>query len=132
LKIISNLTIPLVYKELEAAMIDEKKVREALKSVLDPELNKNLIELGMIKNIRVEDGKVKLSLALTTLKCPRKGSMVGAIKQVLEKLPEVSSVDVQVTVLSAEERKRLFPKHPIMGIEKVSHTLAVASGKGGV
>ena len=113
-------------------MIDEKIVREALKSVLDPELNKNLIELGMIKNVRIEDGKVKLSLALTTLKCPRKGSMLSAIKQVLEKLPEVSSVDVQLTVLSAEERKRLFPKHPLMGIEKVSHTLAVASGKGGV
>ncbi len=113
-------------------MIDEKRVKEELKSVLDPELKKSLVELGMIRDVKVEDGKVKLSLALTTLKCPRKNSMVGAIKRVVEKLPGVSSVDVQVTVLSAEERKRLFPKHPLMGIEKVSHTLAVASGKGGV
>lgn len=113
-------------------MIDELKVMEALQSVHDPELKKNLVELGMIKDVTIEAGTVKLTLALTSMRCPRKGHMVEEIKQVLGNLPGVSSVDVHLTALSADERKHLFPKHPLVGIEKVGHALAVASGKGGV
>lgn len=113
-------------------MIDEQRVKETLKGVRDPELQKDLVELGMIRNIRIEDGKIRLTLALTTLRCPRKVHMVDKIKQVVGGLPGVSSVDVEITAMSADERNRLFPKHPLVGIEKVGHTLAVASGKGGV
>lgn len=113
-------------------MLDEQRVREALANVLDPELKKNLVDLGMIKKVSIEGGRVAIVLALTTLKCPRKKSMVSEIKQVVGKIPGVSAVDVQITVLSEEERKRLLPRHPLLGIEKVRQTLAVASGKGGV
>jgi ATP-binding protein involved in chromosome partitioning len=113
-------------------MINEQTVMEALKSVQDPELKKSLVELGMIKDITVEEGDIKLTLALTTLRCPLKDRMVDEIKKRLEVLPDVSSVDVQLSTLSPEELRRLFPKHPLVGIEKVRQTLAVASGKGGV
>ncbi|MEA2085025.1 MAG: Mrp/NBP35 family ATP-binding protein [Thermodesulfobacteriota bacterium] len=113
-------------------MIDEQKVRESLQSVREPKLKKNLVELGMIKNVTVEAEKVTLTLALPTLKYPLKGRIVDEIKLVLAGFPGVSSVDVQITALSADERERLFPKPSLPGIQKVSRFLAVASGKGGV
>lgn len=113
-------------------MIDKEKIIAALKDVYDPELKKNLIDLGMIKDIVAEDGKISLTLALTTMKCPMKNQMVKRIKDVLEALPGVASVNIGLTTLKKEELKKLFPKHPLLGIERVAHTLAVASGKGGV
>ena len=64
-------------------MISEQQVREAVKVVQDPELKKSLVDLGMIRNISVEDGRVTLTLALTTSKCPRKEALVNEIKQAL-------------------------------------------------
>ncbi len=114
-------------------MIDKERVRKTLKDVQDPELKKSLVDLGMIRNIKVaDDNKVSLTLALTTLKCPRQAGMVREIKDVLAKKLGVGEVEVAVTALSAEERQRLFPQHPLLGIKKVKNFLAVASGKGGV
>lgn len=113
-------------------MIDEQSVMNALKHVQDPELKKNLVELGMIRNPIIDKGNITLTLALTTLRCPLKKHMIEEIKHVLGELPGVSSVNVQLTKMSDEERKKIFPRHPLAGIEKVSRTVAVASGKGGV
>ncbi len=113
-------------------MIDEQRIRETVKVVQDPELKKSLLELGMIRDISVAGGQVKLTLALTTSKCPKKEAMVAEIRRVLEELPGISRVDVKLTTLNQEELRELFPKHPLVGVEKVRHVLAVASGKGGV
>jgi ATP-binding protein involved in chromosome partitioning len=113
-------------------MLDERKIKETLKVVLDPELRKSLLELGMIRDICVSEGLVSLTLALTTVKCPKKEAIVAEIKRVLEALPDVAGVDVKLTTLSQEELQQLFPKHPLLGLDKVRHVLAVASGKGGV
>ena len=113
-------------------MIDEQKVREMLQGVQEPKLKKNLIELGMIKNISVTAEKIILSLALPTLKYPLKGRLVDEIRRVLAELPDLPVVDVQLTTLSVDERERLYPKPSLKGIEKVDRFLAVASGKGGV
>ncbi|MCD4687715.1 MAG: Mrp/NBP35 family ATP-binding protein [Desulfuromonadaceae bacterium] len=113
-------------------MIDEQLIREMIKDIQDPELKKSLLELGMIRAISVAGDKVKLTLALTTSKCPKKEAMVAEIRRVLEKLPGISRVDVKLTILNQEELRQLFPKHPLVGVEKVRHVLAVASGKGGV
>ncbi|OEU71805.1 MAG: chromosome partitioning protein [Desulfuromonadales bacterium C00003093] len=113
-------------------MLSEQTVRNAVAVVQDPELKKSLLELGMIRDISIEDGRISLTLALTTSKCPKKNAMVEEIKQVLEALPEVANVEVQLTTLSQKELQDLFPQHPLQGVEKVQHVLAVASGKGGV
>lgn len=113
-------------------MIDEQLIRETVKDIQDPELKKSLLELGMIRDISMADGQVTLTLALTTSKCPKKEAMVTEIKRVLEELSGISRVDVKLTTLNQEELRQLFPKHPLVGLEKVRHVLAVASGKGGV
>jgi ATP-binding protein involved in chromosome partitioning len=121
-----------LFTDKENIMISEQTIRKAIAVVQDPELKKGLVELGMIRNIVVEEGRVRLTLALTTSKCPRQQAMVEEIRQALAVLPEVSEVDIEVTTLTREELDKLFPKHPLQGIEKVRHVLAVASGKGGV
>ena len=113
-------------------MLTADTVKEALATIPEPELGKNLVELGMIKDLHVDYGHVSLTLALTTMRCPRKKQMVEQIKKVVGAVPDVVTVDVSVAELSNDERKRLFPKHPLVGIEKIGHILAVASGKGGV
>jgi ATP-binding protein involved in chromosome partitioning len=113
-------------------MIDEQIIRDAVKVVMDPELEKGLLELGMIRDIAVANGLVRLTLALTTSKCPKKDAMVAEIRRVLGNLPGISGVEITLTTLSQEELRQLFPKHPLVGLGKVRHVVAVASGKGGV
>jgi ATP-binding protein involved in chromosome partitioning len=48
-------------------MVTHEQVRKALEQVMDPELNRNVVELGMVRNIEVENNRVRLTLALTTL-----------------------------------------------------------------
>ncbi|OPY89908.1 MAG: Septum site-determining protein MinD [Syntrophus sp. PtaU1.Bin208] len=112
--------------------MDERKIRQAVKVVLDPELKKSLLDLGMIRDISVDKGQVSLTLALTTIKCPRRDALVEEIKGVLGNLPDVTGVNIKLSTLNREELAKLFPKHPLAGLEKVHHVLAVASGKGGV
>jgi ATP-binding protein involved in chromosome partitioning len=113
-------------------MMDEKQIRDALQAVLHPKLKKSLIDIGMIRNISIQDGVVTLTLALKSERSPLKKVLIGEIEKVLGALPEVSSVQVEVVALSREEFEHLFPAAPLKGIEKVKHFLAVASGKGGV
>jgi ATP-binding protein involved in chromosome partitioning len=113
-------------------MIDEQTIRDTVKVVMDPELNKSLLEFGMIREISVESGFVRLTLALTTSQCPKKDTMVAEVSRVLENLPGVSGVDIKLTTLSQKELQQLYPKHPLVGLGKVRHVVAVASGKGGV
>lgn len=113
-------------------MIQEAAVREALKKVLDPELKKSLVDLQMVRDIQVGEDSVRVTLALTTLGCPMKKRIVQDVKEAVLQVAGVGSVEVELTVMSREELVRLFPKHPLKGIDKVSQFIAVASGKGGV
>ncbi|MBW2647177.1 MAG: Mrp/NBP35 family ATP-binding protein [Deltaproteobacteria bacterium] len=113
-------------------MVTKQKIKEALKRVKDPELNKSIIDLQMVKDIHIDDGQVRLTVALTTLRCPMKQKIVADVKQAIEEISGVSGAEVELTAMSREELSRIFPKHPLMGIKKVKHFIAVASGKGGV
>lgn len=113
-------------------MVTEQEIRRVLGEVMDPGLKKSLLELGMVKDIRIEKDQVRLTLALTTLRCPMKKKIVEDVKRAVESLSGVSGVEVELTAMSKEERTRLVPKHPLMGIQKVKNFIAVASGKGGV
>jgi len=113
-------------------MVDQKIILDALKGVMHPKLRKPLIDLGLIRNISVAGENVSLTLALKSSRGPLKERFVREIKQTVAVIPGVSQVEVDVTTLSPEEIKELFPKVPLKGIEKVRHFIAVASGKGGV
>lgn len=113
-------------------MLNTQTVLDAVKGVMDPELKKGLLELGMIRDVYVENGLVRLTLALTTSTCPKKDVMIAEIRRVIGEVPGVKGVEVTLATLSTDELQRLFPKHPLVGLDKVRHVVAVASGKGGV
>ncbi|HUJ30735.1 MAG TPA: Mrp/NBP35 family ATP-binding protein [Candidatus Acidoferrum sp.] len=107
---------------------NEAAVMEALRRVMDPELHKDIVTLGMAKNVQVDDGKVSLLVTLTTPACPLRETIEKDVRAALAKVPGVSSVEVKFDA-SVPEGKRMQDKAPIPGVKNL---VAVASGKGGV
>src|SRR5208337_1886777 len=107
---------------------NEEAVIEALRAVIDPELHKDIVTLGMAKNIHVSDGHVSLLVTLTTPACPLRETIEKDVRAALAKLPGVNSVELKFDA-SVPEGRRLEGKAPIPGVKNL---IAVASGKGGV
>ena len=109
-------------------MLDTKSILEVLKPVQDPELQKSLVELNMIRNIKVEEKKVSFTLVLTTPACPLREFIVEDCQKAVKQLPEVEEVEVDVTA-ETPQQKSLPNQQSIAGIKNI---LAISSGKGGV
>jgi Mrp family chromosome partitioning ATPase len=116
----------------------EAEIRKALEGVDDPELHRSLIELGMVRQVRVDQGRVDITLALTTMGCPLKDQIVGEVKAAVGALDGVQAVEVELTEMTDEERRRIgigVPKEDKGAVEdlnQIRRVIAVMSGKGGV
>jgi Mrp family chromosome partitioning ATPase len=121
-------------------MTDKAQVLQALEGVDDPELRKSLVELGMVQDVSVAGGQVSFTLALTTMACPLKDSIVADARQAVLALDGVEEVEVALREMTQEEKDRTWPKEQRQGQEPgvaahlnhVKRVLAVMSGKGGV
>ncbi|NJL35633.1 MAG: Mrp/NBP35 family ATP-binding protein [Leptolyngbyaceae cyanobacterium SM1_4_3] len=108
--------------------LDTGAVLEVLRPVQDPELCKSLVELNMIRNIKIDEGNVSFTLVLTTPACPLRQFIVEECEQAIKTLPGVSNISVEVTAETPQQKS--LPDRT--GIEGVKNILAVSSGKGGV
>ena len=117
-------------------MTTAEKVRQALTEVMDPELHRNIVELGMVRDVEIEDSRVRFTLALTTLACPLKDRITGNARQALLALDGVEKVDIALAEMTAEERQQITPEGDYSGqaaqLNRIKHVIAVMSGKGGV
>lgn len=77
--------------------VTEKDVRKALKNVKDPELGLDLVVLGLIYEIEIDDTAVKATMSLTSPMCPVAGQIVEDVKQTIEGMDGVESVEVELT-----------------------------------
>jgi len=110
-------------------------VMNALRTVNDPDLRKDLVTLNMIRDLKVtDDGKVSLRVVLTTPACPLKEKIKSDVIAAVKSVAGVTTIDV---IMDAEVRKSgansgagAVAKE--MGIPGVTHIIAVSSGKGGV
>jgi len=109
-------------------MASEAAVMDALRGVIDPELHKDLVTLGMVQNVQVSDGAVSLGVTLTTYGSPLKGTIEKDSRAARAKVPGVTAVEVKFDV-SVPQGKRMQDKAAIEGVKNL---VAVASGKGGV
>ena len=114
-----------------------ERIMQALAGVMDPELKRSLVELGMVRDVRVQDGRVSFTLALTTLECPRKDEVMTQAKAAVLALDGVEEVAVDLAEMSAEERQRIGLGQEQQGgtaepFNDIRRVIAVMSGKGGV
>jgi ATP-binding protein involved in chromosome partitioning len=109
-------------------MLDTKSILEVLRPVQDPELQKSLVDLNMIRNVQVDGGKVSFTLVLTTPACPLREFIVEDCQKAVRELPGVESVEVEVTA-ETPQQKSLPDRQSVPGIKNI---IAVSSGKGGV
>jgi len=107
--------------------ITKEQVLEALKNVEDPDLKKDLVTLGMIKDLEVEGKNVSFTVVLTTPACPMKELIHKAcVNSILHFIDEEAIVNVKMTA-DVSSRKSSGPMLP-----NVKNIIGVASGKGGV
>lgn len=77
-------------------MPDKEKIIEALKEVYDPEIPINIVDLGLIYGVEIQDGKVKIKMTLTAPGCPLAASIAEAVKYRVMDVEGVESVDVEL------------------------------------
>ena len=107
--------------------ITREAVLRALGTVQDPELHRDLVSLGMVEDLQVEDSRVSFNLVLTTPACPLKSQIESEARQAVMAIPGVK--EVQVKLSSRVPAGRAREKATIPGVRNV---IAVGSGKGGV
>lgn len=108
--------------------IDEAKVLQALKAVRDPDLHRDIVELGFVKNLKIDAGKVAFDVELTTPACPVKEDLKRQCIEFVSQLPGVQNVEVTMTAQPVKAVGGKRTEH----LQQVRHIVAVASGKGGV
>jgi len=119
-------------------MTTVEQVRQALEGVMDPELGRSVLELGMVREVIVEGQSVRLTLALTTLACPLKDKITHDARQAILALEGVQQVDVHLAEMTVQEKQRASSsaggqqKGQALHLNHVQHVIAVMSGKGGV
>jgi ATP-binding protein involved in chromosome partitioning len=109
-------------------VLSSEGVLEALRSVQDPELHRDLVSLGMTKDIDVRDGVVSLTVTLTTPACPLRESIQKDIRDAIAKLGGAREVRIRFDA-DVPAGRAVADTPPIPGVKNI---IAVASGKGGV
>ncbi|MBI5706329.1 MAG: Mrp/NBP35 family ATP-binding protein [Armatimonadetes bacterium] len=102
-------------------------VLNALRAVMDPDLHRDIVSLGFVKDLSVDGGNVVFKIELTTPACPVKDLLKEQAEDVVRALPGVASVEIEMT---AQVRKHEVRKEDL--IPGVKNCVAIASGKGGV
>jgi ATP-binding protein involved in chromosome partitioning len=116
-----------------------EQIRDALRQVIDPELRKDIVSLGMVRSIdQPEPGRVDVLVSLTTPGCPIRNHFQQAVAQNVSALEGVSHVNVGFDVLSDQEKQSLAQRLgrqaglPEGALARVKNVICVGSGKGGV
>ena len=89
--------------------VTEKMVRDALKKVKDPELNLDLVTLGLVYDIQVEESAVKAIISLTTPMCPVADQIVDQARLAIAKVDGVEKAEVQLTFDPPWTPERISP-----------------------
>ena len=106
----------------------EKAVLDALRTVKDPDLHKDIVTLNFVKDLKIDDGIVSFTIELTTPACPVKKDMEQWAREAVLKVRGVREVKIQMTSV-VTRGTTAAGKQSIDGVKNI---IAVGSGKGGV
>jgi ATP-binding protein involved in chromosome partitioning len=114
-------------------------VLKALEQVIDPELQRPVTELDMVRDVEIDGGIVSLTIVLTVAGCPLRDSFERQVEQALADIPGIRGVSLSFAVMTPEERQALTTKlrggvdrDTVIKLPRDCRVIAVASGKGGV
>jgi ATP-binding protein involved in chromosome partitioning len=111
------------------AMVTEAAILEALRAVKDPDLHKDIVTLGFVKDLRIDAARVAFSIQLTTPACPVKDQLKAQAEAAVRQLPGVAEVVVEMT---SQVRAAVNPEQGRAPLPGVKNIIAVGAGKGGV
>lgn len=116
-----------------------EEVRSALADVVDPELHESIVELGMVRAVEVDGGRVRVEVALTIPGCPLRDQLRSDVERRAAAVPGVEQVEVRTGVMSPEERAQLMSRarrsaqrRLAVDLPSSTRVLGIVSGKGGV
>jgi ATP-binding protein involved in chromosome partitioning len=108
---------------------DAVAILDALRAVHDPDLHKDIVTLGFVKNLVIEGGQVSFTIELTTPACPVKDQMRDQARAVVSNVAGVADVQIEMTAAVRTTSIAEGNRQPIPGVKNV---IAVGAGKGGV
>src|SRR4051794_11835324 len=108
--------------------ISEELVLNSLKQIIDPDLKKDIVSLGFVRDVKIEGGDVSFRIVLTTPACPVKEEMEGMAREIIRVLPGVANVNVTMDA-EVPQGRGIANNIAIPGVKNI---IAVSSGKGGV
>jgi ATP-binding protein involved in chromosome partitioning len=109
--------------------VTAEQVLEALRAVKDPDLGRDIVSLGFVKNLKLEGPRVAFDIELTTPACPVKDRMREQARAAVTAIPGVTEAAITMT---AQVRRGAPPARSLDGLRRVKNVIAIASGKGGV
>jgi ATP-binding protein involved in chromosome partitioning len=109
--------------------LTEQRILEALRKVQDPELHRDIVSLGMVKNLAVDHGQVKFTVELTTPACPLRETIEHDCKQALSQVAGISGLEIS---FGAQVRGSKAGAGQTDLLPTVKNVVLVAAGKGGV
>lgn len=93
--------------------VTKENVYEALKNVIDPEIGFNIVDLGLVYDVEVQNGKVNIKMTLSSPSCPLSGTILSWVESAVRNLEGVEDVDIQLVwepkwsiEMASEEVKR--------------------------
>jgi ATP-binding protein involved in chromosome partitioning len=120
--------------------VTKEDILRALSTVNDPELQRNIVDLGMVRDIVADDARVGATIVLTTAGCPLRNQIRAQAEEALAAVAEGRSVEIKLDAMSCDERDAMAARlgardqlvRSLFGPGSNTRTIAVASGKGGV
>jgi len=109
-------------------MVGVDQVLEKLSTVIDPDLKKDIVSMGMIKDLELNDGNLKFTLELTTPACPFNAEIEEDVRKAVSQIAGIKNFDLSVTAKVMEGRSL----DADTALSTVKNIIGVASGKGGV
>ncbi len=109
-------------------MVSVDEVMQTLSTVIDPDLKKDIVSMGMIKDIEINGKDLKFTLELTTPACPFNDQIEQDVRNAISKIKSISKLDLKVTAKVMEGRALSMDEM----LPTVKNIIGIASGKGGV
>ena len=110
-------------------MVNNEDILKALSVIIDPDFKKDIVSLGFVKNIKINEDLVSFDIELTTPACPIKAEFQKAAEEAVIALDGVNQVAVNMTSRPQKKKSSPTSEKSLGGVKEI---IAVASGKGGV